>query len=156
MGRGVRYHGLTLAQLCRLVACERKERQCAEEVLTRDDVAAALEVTQVGRFIRDMVHRGWMCVVRRPDARGQRTTYRMAAAWAEIALELRARGVLPDLCAHPGCGEQALPFRYRERFWCREHLLSVHCDGCKRRDEEGKCPRLYPPDGGRDDDEDDA
>lgn len=154
MGRGVRYHDLTLAQLCRLVACERKESECADRILTRDAVAEALEVTQVGRFIREMIRRGWMCYVHRPATRGrkgQRSTFRMTAAWHGAAVDLRGIGVLPDLCAHPGCGEQALPFRFRGQFWCREHLQGVHCAGCTRRDEDGRCPRLRPLEGRGDD-----
>lgn len=148
MGRGVRYHGMSLAQLCRLTACERKESEC-EGGFTRQDVASALEVevTQAGRFIRDAARAGWMVCVSRPRKRGLKgrcSTYEMSCQWRDVAAELRERGVLPDTCAHPGCSRQALPFRFRSQYWCREHLMAQHCEGCSRRSKDGVCPRAQP------------
>jgi len=159
MGRGIRYNGMTLGQLCRLTACERKEAECTGGVFTRQDIADALEVeiTQAGRFIRDAAANGWMSCVCRPEKRGLKgncSTYRMTQRWRELAVELREKGVLPDICSHPGCHRQALPIRFRNQYWCREHLMERHCQNCRRCDADGNCPKTRPQEVS--DDEDDA
>jgi len=152
MGQSARFDGLSLVQLHRLAACERRQEECEGSVLTRAEVAdiLELELTAAGRFVREMCAKGLIACVYRPEKRAKRgecSQYQMSPEWRLMATELRARGVLPDRCAACGCEEIALPLRYREAYWCRHHLMTLGCDRCVRRDEDGRCMRTAKGDG---------
>jgi len=135
MGGGAKYFGLTVRQISRIAACAREEENCETKNFTRNQVSIALEVEepQAGRFIRDMESRGLIICVYRPTKRGlgNRSKYRTSKKWKKISKILEKSGLLPGLCQVKGCKRAALPFRYRERYFCYDHMMSLGCGWCK-------------------------
>jgi hypothetical protein len=119
---------LTLHQMYRLAACARVQEDlgrpvCIEDMLPELDAEDAL----VGRFLREMVVRGFMRAAPRPEvfARRRCKFYAVDARWYVIADTLRAEGCLPGVCCE--CGSmRTVAFPFLLRFFCRDCLMEAH------------------------------
>lgn len=132
---GARFAGteLTLHQICRLASCARaQERLCRPffiaDVMPEFDAEEAL----VGRFLREMVARGYLQESPRPPEFWRRRSkfYVVTTRWYIVSDGLRVAGCLPGVCC--ACGaDSAVSFPFLRRFFCRDCLMEAHRDDYK-------------------------
>lgn len=119
---------LTSHQLCRLAVCARINAQIAEAFCVLDIVdALEMEPTQIGRFLRAMSLRGYVRRVNPPRncAQPRAAYYTMTKRWALVRALLRLQGQEPGRCCV--CGdENTVPYLWRQRFFCRECLMTAN------------------------------
>ena len=117
-------------QLCRLAICARVACTLRRAVAIVDVAdALELEITQAGRFLRQMQRLGYL--ERREAPRGavqsRAAYYGVTQRWSRLIRLLRLAGREPGRCCVCGSTD-TVPYPFCEHFFCRDCLMEADRD----------------------------